>query len=255
MSATAAVVVGSYRSRAAWARAESRPTTPHLLAGALDGVTAVVEFPAGPGHFLTHYARAGARVHLIDASWPMLAAATHHARDVGVAELAIGCHFLEQLPDLAGEELVVVPNAALNQLAAQAPLPDVLARLRRAVKPGTRLLLQYLTGGAGPGHGPCGFYDPALPDGRTATDHTFSAPDGRPVTRRHRQHHAPDRARVRIEFAYTSPGRAEPTASVHLALPTAAQVQAALAATGWTTARTHTHAGFREVLATAGGGR
>src|SRR5699024_10643674 len=153
MSALAYDVVGSSRARAAWACAEPRPTTPHLLPRALDDITSVVEFPAGPGHFLTAYARAGVRVRLIDASWPMLTAATHHACDVGVVELAIGCHFLEHLPDLA-EGLMVVPNAALNQLATQTPLTDVLAHLREAVHPGTRLFLQYLQVGPTPNSEP-----------------------------------------------------------------------------------------------------
>lgn len=251
MSAPADQVVSSYRDRAAWARAESRPTTPGLLPRALGGVTAVVEFPAGPGHFLTAYARAGVRVRLIDASRPMLAAATGHARDAGVSELAVGCHFLEHLPELVGEQLVVVPNAALNQLAAQTPLPDVLARLRGAVSPGTRLLVQYLTND-GPG---CGFYDPALPDGRTILDHRFTAPDNRQVTRSRSQHHSADRGRVRIEFAYTTPGQEERTSHVHLALPAAGEVETTLAHTGWTTVHTHEGTGFREVLAIAGGGR
>ncbi|GAA1464568.1 hypothetical protein GCM10009603_41910 [Nocardiopsis exhalans] len=249
MSAPADKVVSSYRDRAAWARAESCPTTPHLLPRALADITAVVEFPAGPGYFLTHYAHAGVRLHLIDASWPMLTAATHHAREAGVAELAIGCHYLEHLPELVGEELVVVPNAALNQLAAQTPLPDVLARLREAVKPGTRLLLQYVAASAGPGSG---FYDPALPDGRTILDHTFTAPGNQQVTRRHSQHHTADRRQARIEFTYTVSGHEERTSHVHLALPASGEVETALAHTGWVTTHTHDGAGFREVLATAG---
>ncbi|MFE1102390.1 class I SAM-dependent methyltransferase [Nocardiopsis alba] len=255
MSARAYDVVESYRARAAWACAESRPTTPHLLFRALGDITTVVEFPAGPGHFLTAYARAGVRVRLIDASRPMLTAATHHARDVGVVELAIGCHFLEHLPDLA-EELVVVPNAALNQLAAQTPLTDVLAHLREAVRPGTRLLLQYLQVGPTSHSEPGGrFYDPALPDGHTSTDHTFTDPHNRRVRRHHRQYHTADRSQVRIEFTYTTPGHQERTTHVHLALPDMAEVESALTATGWTRSHTHTHAGFREILANAGDSR
>ncbi len=255
MSALAYDVVESYRARAAWACAESRPTTPHLLPRALDDITSVVEFPAGPGHFLTAYARAGVRVRLIDASWPMLTAATHHACDVGVVELAIGCHFLEHLPDLA-EGLMVVPNAALNQLATQTPLTDVLAHLREAVHPGTRLFLQYLQVGPTPNSEPGGrFYDPALPDGHTSTDHTFSDPHNRRVRRHRRQHHTPDGRQVRIEFTYTAPGHQERTTHIHLALFTTGEVEAALAATGWTSSHTHTHAGFCEVLANAGDSR
>ena len=256
MSAPADQVVDAYRDRAAWARAESRPTTPHLLAQALDGVTAVVEFPSGPGHFLTHYAHAGARVHLVDASWPMLTTAVHHARDAGVAELAVGCHFLEHLPDLVGVELVVVPNAALNQLAAQTPLPDVLAHLREAVHPGTRLLLQYLAADAGPGYGTsCAFYDPAVPDGRSVPGHTFTAPDGQQVTRHHRQHHTPNRDQVRIEFTHTTPEREERTTHVHLALPAVGEVEAELTRAGWTLTHTHAAPGFREALTHAGDSR
>ncbi|WP_116246856.1 methyltransferase domain-containing protein [Nocardiopsis sp. FIRDI 009] len=251
MNAQAERVVESYRHRAAWMRAEARPTTPHLLSKALDGATHVTEFPCGAGHFLNSYAKAGVRVRLVDASWPMLTAATHHARETGVVELALGCHFLHQLPDLSEEDLVVVPNAALNQLTAQTTLPDVLTLLRRAVRPGTRLLLQHLTvdmlG--------CGFYTPTLADGHQIRDHRFRAPDGQEVTRYRRQHHTHDRSQVRIEFTYTSPGQVDHTTHVNLALPSAAEIETALTNTGWTTTHTHTRSGFREVLATARGSR
>ncbi|RNL86747.1 class I SAM-dependent methyltransferase [Halostreptopolyspora alba] len=252
MNTPAERAVDSYRPRAAWARTESRPTTPRLLSPALDGAAHVAEFPCGPGHFLSTYAKAEVRVRLIDASWPMLTAAARHARDSGVAELAVECDFLHQLPAL-DDDLVVVPNAALNQLAAQDPLPPVLTHLRRAVNPGTRLLLQYLAGEAS-GAG-CGFYTPALADSHTVVDHHIHTPDGTEVIRHRRQHHTPERDQVNIEFTYTVNNRPVRTTRVHLALPTAAQVQAALTATGWATTHAHTRAGFREVLATAGNSR
>ncbi|MBB4934430.1 SAM-dependent methyltransferase [Lipingzhangella halophila] len=249
MNAPAEVVVDSYRDRAAWARAECRPTTPYLLAQALDGIAHVVEFPCGTGHFLPAYARAGVRVQLIDASWPMLSVATQHARDAGVSELAVGCHFLHQLPALPQAELVVVPHGALNQLAAQTPLTDVLAHLREAVRPGTQLLLQHLASDEGPGGS---FYTPALADGEPIRDHRFRAPHGQEVLRHRRQHHSPNRARVHIEFTYTTGGQEDRTAHVHLALPTAVDVEDAVIHAGWTTTHTHAGSGLREFLAIAG---
>src|SRR5699024_8733997 len=70
-----------------------------------------------------------------------------------------------------------------------------------------------------------------------------------------RQHLTPDGRQVRIEFTYTAPGHQERTTHVHLALFTTGEVEAALAATGWTSSHTHTHAGFCEVLANAGDSR
>ncbi|MFV2198488.1 methyltransferase domain-containing protein [Nocardiopsis sp. LOL_012] len=251
MSAQAERVVDSYRHRAAWMRAEARPTNPHLLSKALDGATHVTEFPCGAGHFLDAYAAAGVRVRLVDASWPMLTVATHHAREAGVVELALGCHFLHQLPNVSDEDLVVVPNAALNQLVAQTPLPNVFTFLRQAVQPGTRLLLQHLAVDT-PG---CGFYTPTLVDGHQVRDHRFRALDGQEVTRYRRQHHTQDRSRVRIEFTYTSPGQVDHTTRVDLALPSADKIEAVLTDTGWDTTHAHTRSGFCEVLATAGGSR
>lgn len=241
-------VVRAYAERAVFARAESRPQVPRLLDRALAGTGHVAELPCGAGHFLTRYADAGVRVWLGDASQHMLNAATDHARHAGVRELVVGRHFLHDLPRLAKVDLVVVPNGALNQLAAQMPLEEVFAHLRRVVPPAARLLLQYLIR---PGTAKCSFYDPALADDRWVADHRFYGPHGQEIIRHRRQYHQHNRSQVRVEFSYT--GHAARTAQVHLALPTEQEMRAALEAAKWTLTAAVTTGGWREALAKTGG--
>lgn len=244
-------VVGGYRHRAVLARAEVRPVLPALLSKALTGVKEVVEFPCGSGHFLTTYAHQGVRVRLVDGSAPMLTRAVRHARTAGVAELVVGHHFLHELPSLPTADLVVVPNGAFNQLAAQSDLLAVLRRLRQATATGCRLLLQAI----GPtAEGTC-FYDPHLADGTWVRDHTFTTPDGQ-IFHRHRHQHHPEKARARIKFAYTltpdQPCGPHPGTVIELDLPTPAQIRSATEATGWDTLHHSHHQGFIELLAQAG---
>ncbi|MEE2043552.1 class I SAM-dependent methyltransferase [Nocardiopsis tropica] len=244
-------VVDGYRHRAALARAEARPVEPTLLPEALTGVREVVEFPCGSGHFLTSYARAGVRARLIDGSSHMLAEAIRHAREAGTRELAVGHHLLHHLPALPTADLMVVPNGALNQLAALTDTTTVLSRLRTSVQTGTRMLLQAVDPTT---EGTC-FYTPHLTDRVWTRDHTVTTPAGYTVHRRRRQHHAPDRTQVKIEFAYTTPGPpglAARTARVHLVLPHPDQVLGAAADAGWSTITQARHAGFIELLTEAG---
>lgn len=240
-------VVAGYRDRATFARAEVRPIVPHLLTRALGGVEEVVEFPCGTGHFLTAYAQAGVRVRLVDGSEPMLTEAVHHAHRAGVGELAIGRHLLHDLPMFATTDLVLVPNGALNQLAAQSDPSTVLTLISAAVPTGCRLLLQVVdpTGDGIP------FYSPTLPDGAWHHDHTFPAPNGRMV-RRHRWQHHLDRSRVEVGFAYTTgphdPHTPEHSARVDLALPSLADLYECATTAGWVPLRQTSHRGFLELL-------
>ncbi|GAB3173050.1 hypothetical protein GCM10027059_43370 [Myceligenerans halotolerans] len=243
-------VTASYRDRVELARAETRPVVPRLLAAALDGAAEVLEFPCGTGHFLTAYAQAGVRVRLIDGSAPMLGEAVRHARRSGVGELAIGHHLLHHLPAIATADVVVVPNGAINQLAAQDDLVTALALIRAAMPARCRLVLQALTTTT------VGtpFYDPGLADEEWHHDRVLSAPDFSTVHRYRRQRHRP--GRVAIEFAYTrnprGSGRPEHTAKVELTLPTPDQFRAAAGTAGWQQTDTATHEGFTELLARAG---
>jgi hypothetical protein len=99
--------------------------------------------------------------------------ARHHA-----AEPRLVCTPVQDLTEQAGPfDLIVMPNAALNQLAAAA----------RPLRPGGRLLAQILNPATG---GTCGFYDPGLPDGAWYVDREFTSDTGQAMTRRRRQRSA-----------------------------------------------------------------
>jgi hypothetical protein len=93
--------------------------------------------PSGTGHFLPAYTAADAEVVLIDACYPMLQAARHQARLLG-AEPGWLCSPIQDLTSRAGPfDLIVMPNAALNQLAAgaaAATIIDFLAGIARRAK-------------------------------------------------------------------------------------------------------------------------
>lgn len=175
---------------------------PRLLAGLLRGGMTVAEIPSGTGHFLRAYAVAGARVVLVDASAAMLAA----ARPVGTRQiLHTMCARVEDLPggELRGVDVVVMPNATLNQLAAApgSDLAEMLAAAASVLRPGGLLLAQILLAEEGKVGAGCGFYDPQLPDGVWHPDRTLRDTGGRPVVRRRRQHHRGDQ--VLIDFSFT----------------------------------------------------
>src|SRR5262249_8172002 len=137
--ATTAVVVSSYEARVPYARAETAAVRrPRLLRGLLDTAAHVAEIPCGAGHFLADYARAGVAVTLVDASTAMLAVAIEHAVNAGLRaeRTSPTAVYWQDLTPLDDVDLVVVPNAAINQLACQAPLPDLLTCLRASMRPG-----------------------------------------------------------------------------------------------------------------------
>ena len=169
---------------------------PTLLAGLLRSGVAVVEMPSGTGHFLPAYSAAGARITLIDACPQMLVAAQALAARSDIAVMAV-CAAIEDLPGRAGPfDLIVMPNGALNQLAAGTPVARLLAIVARLLAPGGHFLAQLLAPGTA-----CGFYDPGLADGGWHQDRQFVSDDGRTVTRRRRQYHRDGVVHIDFELA------------------------------------------------------
>ncbi|MBT8228123.1 MAG: hypothetical protein HKP61_18600 [Dactylosporangium sp.] len=174
-AAGAQAVVDGYTARARFALAEAHHVhQPPVLAGLLAHAQHVLEIPCAGGHFLAAYATAGVRVTLADANPAMLAVATIHAQEVGLAAdqvETVHC-LLPEVPPVAGVDLVVVPNAAINQLLVCCELTALLAGLAAAA-PGARLLLQVVTVAADGRPDRCGCYDPTRPDGCWEVDRSF----------------------------------------------------------------------------------
>lgn len=256
---SAAVVVASYEARTRFVRAETATVSrPRLLRGLLGSATHVAEIPCGAGHFLTDYAGAGLAVTLVDASEAMLTEACGHARDAGLPpERTYTVHaYVQDLVVPEPVDLVVVPNAALNQLAAQAPLVDLLTGLRVSLRPGVEVLAQVVCTHAGGGVDGAGFYDPACQHRVWFADRWFDpAQAGGAVLRRRRQHWDGDR--LRIEFDYRDPANTSlHTTTVELVLFSADMLSAAFTAAGFSHVRFLAgQGGLSEALATVDGGR
>lgn len=170
---------------------------PGTLAALLRPGLTVAEMPSGTGHFLSAYAAAGAEVTLIDVCSAMLEAARRHAAAVGMDPVLICAPIQDLTAQTRPFDLVVVPNAALNQLAADANLADLLAVVAQRLRPGGRLLAQVLDPA---GHQACGFYDPTLGDGTWCVDRRFADEIGRPLIRRRRQQHFGGLIRIDFEL-------------------------------------------------------
>lgn len=254
----AVAVVSSYAARTRFARAETATVRrPRLLRGLLATAMHVAELPCGAGHFLTDYRDSGLAVTLADASSEMLAEARDHARDVGLPpDRTDTIHaYLQDLVVPEPVDVVVVPNAALNQLACQAPLVEVLAWLR-ASRPGVEVLVQVVCTHPGGGVDTAGFYAPARRHGVWFADRWFDpAQAGGAVLRRRRQ--IRDGDRLRIEFDYRDPADARLYAtSVELALFSADVLSAAFTAAGFGHVRfLPGQGGLSEALATVNGAR
>ncbi|MGH3899728.1 MAG: class I SAM-dependent methyltransferase [Pseudonocardiaceae bacterium] len=251
-------VVDSYAQRARFARAETTAVRrPRLLRGLLRTAAHVAEIPCGTGHFLADYVRSGVAVTLVDACPAMLAAAVEHAVDAGLpAGRTFPTHaYLQELPLLAEVDLVVAPNAAVNQLACQSSLTEILAALRRPVAPGVDVLAQVACTHPGGGVDAATFYDTARQHRVWFPDHWFD-PDqaGGAVLRRRRQHRDGDR--LRIEFDYVNPtGHNVHATAVELALFSAETLRDAFTTAGFTHVRfLPGQGGLSEVLATAAPG-
>ena len=200
---TALAVVAGYEARAQFARAEVQGVArPRLLDRLLSTARHVAEIPSGAGHFLADYLTAAVEVTLIDGSVAMMTTALAHAATVGLP--ADRTHhqlcLVQDLGHLPQVDAVIIPNAALNQLAHQSPLTTVLATIRAALAPGARLLAQVICRHSDQYVDACGFYDPSQPHGQWFIDRELSLADGA-VVRRRRQHVEADE--LRVEFAYS----------------------------------------------------
>lgn len=250
----AATVVGSYARRTRFARAETVAVRrPRLLRGLLRSTSHVAEIPCGTGHFLAEYAQAGAAVTLVDACPQMLAAAVEHAVQTGlpIERTVPTVAYVQELEVLAGVDLVVAPNAAINQLACQSSLTDLLGALRQALRPDVDVLAQVACTHPDGTVDSATFYDAARPHQVWFPDRWFDpAQAGGAVLRCRRQHR--DNDLLRIEFDYIDPvGHSLYATTVELALFSAQQLRDAFTTAGFAHVRfLPGQGGLSEVLAT-----
>jgi ubiquinone/menaquinone biosynthesis C-methylase UbiE len=195
-------VTSGYAVRARHYAAEiTKVPQPVALASLLRPGLRVAEIPSGTGHFVPAYTAAGAEVVLVDACSAMLRAARHQARCLG-AKPGLLCSPVQDLTSQAGPfDLIVMPNAALNQLTADTATAGLLTAAARPLKPGGVLLAQILDPA---GHTACGFHDPGISDGAWHIDREFTNSAGHRLTRRRRQHHHADLTSIDFELRYGS---------------------------------------------------
>jgi SAM-dependent methyltransferase len=191
-----------YAERARHYAAEiARVPAPRLLPGLLRSGLRVAEVPSGTGHFLDLYAAASAEVTLIDACPRMLEAARRQACSHLHPVRAV-CTRVQDLSRQTGlVDLAVLPNAALNQLAADADPGELLTAAARILAPGGSLLAQVLLLDDSGTTTSCGFYDPASVEDTWLTDRHFAIGEGRHLGRRRR--HRRDGDRLCIDFEFT----------------------------------------------------
>ena len=259
-STQATEVVDDYRERAPFARAETAAITrPRLLRGLLRTARHVAELPCGAGHFLADYADTHAEVTLIDGNPAMLAAAIEHAHTVGLPtdRTYPQLRLLQELDPLPTVDLVVMPNAALNQLACQTSLADLLTGIRIALTPGVALLAQVLCSHPGEGLDASGFYDPARQHGVWFADRYFNPTNAASAVlrrRRQRRNRGP-LDRLHVEFDYQNPrGTSMHTTAVDLWVFSTTDLTDALIESGFGHIRfLPGHGGLSEILAATEG--
>lgn len=237
-------MTAGYAERARYYAAETRAVPqPRLLAGLLRPGLRVAEMPSGTGHFLPAYSAAGTATTLVDSCPEMLDEACRNAALDGSTADTL-CTAIENLSPGDGTfGLIVMPNAALNQLAAGTGAPGLLAAAARVLEPGGTILAQVLDPSRA-----CGFYDPALADGTWHPDRQFPGKDGHTVTRRRRQSHRG--GQIEIDFELCRDG--QPAHSQHVILRSLTEhgLRGALASAGLTARRVIRGAGgLTEVLA------
>jgi Methyltransferase domain len=239
-------MTSAYAARARHCAAEiSAAPQPDALAGLLRPGLRVAEMPSGTGHFLPAYQAAGADVILIDASRPMLHAARRRAARLTVQPRLL-CSPIEDLTFQTGPfDLIVMPNGALNLLAARTPAAELLTAAARPLVLGGLLLAQILDP---VGDTACGFYDPHLEDGAWHIDRQFNGDPGQVFTRRRRQHHGPPD--IRIDFQLSDGVNLLYRHRLTLRLLSAGDIRSALATAGLTDVTIHSGAGgLTEILA------
>ena len=135
--------------------------------------------PSATGHFLSAYAACQAQVTLVDCCQEMLSAAGRRAEGIGLQGFRLA---LSPIQNLASEaipvDLVVIPNAALNQLAAGTHLVTLLTAVAQVLKSGGLLLLQILDLHDDGTIGACNFYTPGIGEQELVTDRKFTDEDG-----------------------------------------------------------------------------
>lgn len=172
---------GYARRAASYAGEIATVPVPEALAGLLATASRVVEVPSGTGHFLAAYAEYDVDVLLVDASEPMLEVARANA-----PEAVTLCRRIEDLTFGDGPaDLVVMPNAALNQLAISSGPSRALASAARLLPPVGHLLAQVMTVGDDGSVAECGFYDPSVCDGELIEDRRLQVADRKLI--RHRR--------------------------------------------------------------------
>ena len=256
MTGTPATVVASYRERTRFAAAEVRAVEPpRLLSGLLREATHVAELPCGAGHFLPDYADRGLAVTLVDGCAEMLALAAERAAERGLPAHRVTARraLVQELAPLREVDLVVMPNAALNQLAAQSPLPTVLAAVRAAVRPGTMVLAQVCCAQPNGTVDASSFYDDRRPHGQWFSDTVLR--DKRVEVLRWRRQRR-EQSRLRIDFEYRGPAATVlRAAEVELELFTADELISVFRSVGFTDVRLlRGKGGLSELTAIAGTG-
>lgn len=239
-------MTGAYAARARHYAAEISATPqPDALARLLRSRLRVAEMPSGSGHFLSAYRAAGADVILIDACRPMLHAARRQAARLTMQPRLL-CSPIEDLTSQTGPfDLIVIPNGALNQLAAQTPAAKLLTAATRSLEQDGLLLAQILDPS---GRTACGFYDPHLSDGTWHIDRQFNGDPGQVFTRRRRQHHGPPD--IRIDFELSDGMNLIYRHRLILRLLDVGDIRSALATAGLTDVTIHAGAGgLTEILA------
>ncbi|MGH3564863.1 MAG: class I SAM-dependent methyltransferase [Pseudonocardia sp.] len=250
----AAGVVATYEQRAQFARTETAAVRqPRLLRGLLESATHVAEIPCGAGHFLSDYARAEVTVTLVDASAAMLSVSVERAAKAGISTNRTfpTLAYLNDLRLPGGIDLVIAPNGALNQLACQSPLTDLLAALRKTMRNGTEVLAQVACIHPGGAVDAATFYDATCHSGVWLADRRFDATQAAGAAHRYRRQHR-DGDCLRIDFDYQdATGKSLHTATVELTLFTARRLTEAFTAAGFAHVRfLPGQDGLSEVLAT-----
>lgn len=241
-----------YAARAQTYAAETADVpAPHTLHALLRRGLRVAEAPSATGYHLTAYAKHGAEVTLIDTCADMLHLARRRAEDLGTTPQTICCRIEDLTPDHGPIDLVVVPNGALNQLAADSAPGELLTALTRVLPPGGILLAQVLPPPGHPADQPCGFYDPGLEDRTWITDRDFIGDSGQRLVRRRRQHRTGPLLRIDFELTRDSDPAPLYAHTVQLRQLTDRALNTAAAAAGLTFAGISPGAGgLYEMLAT-----
>lgn len=212
----------------------------------------VAELPCGAGHFLNSYADADVPVLLLDAEPEMLRYAHERATAAGVRVVGARPHVVGTDTDRPPAGAVVVPNAALNYLAATVGTTRTLDALAMLVAPGGELLLQYIGVADNGLPDPSGAYDPASPHGSWVTEWTRPDGLGRHVTRRRRQQREGERIEVCFQHRHDD---AVWGSSISMRVMPAERLTRLLTARGLTVSAAHREPGrLSEVLAVRGDG-